>query len=428
MSLWGADLAKGKKLYRDHCANCHGNTGRPEFPDAPNFRRGEGLRKSDVELARDLKTGKMMSILRVTALAWFTLVFTIACSDQSTDSGSGSDSDVVEAIEKEVVLEGYQVGPNVYVRSLKSDPAANRLWVGTSGGVMEIDLASNQPVNTFTRDHGLANEYVFAIGLDSDGYKWFGTNAGGVSRYKEGEWETFFPMHGLADYWVYTFAEQANRAYWIGTWAGVNRFDLDTGEMTTYVEELINEWVYGIGIDSKDQVWFGTEGGVTMFDGNDWVHWTHEDGLGIANYDNLPISPNTGLGTRSRHDLSIYVDGQISYNPNYIFAVHVDPEDRVWVGTWGGGVAVYSDGKWENHGKADGLAGNIVYSIAQDQSGAMWFGTNEGLSRLADDGWRTYGTADGLLGEHVYAIEIDPKGDIWVGSLGGVVRMGHPES
>ena len=54
-----ADINKGKEVYRDHCANCHGDTGRPEFPDAPNLRRGEGLSKSDVELARDLKNGIM---------------------------------------------------------------------------------------------------------------------------------------------------------------------------------------------------------------------------------------------------------------------------------------------------------------------------------------------------------------------------------
>ena len=42
------------------------------------------------------------------------------------------------------------------------------LWVGTSLGAMEIELATRELKNTFTRDHGLANEYVFGIGIDAD--------------------------------------------------------------------------------------------------------------------------------------------------------------------------------------------------------------------------------------------------------------------
>ena len=106
------------------------------------------------------------------------------------------------------VAERFEVGSGIYVRALAIEDATNTLWVGTSMGVMEIGLDDQALRNTFTRQHGLANEYVFAIGIDSQGYKWFGTNAGGASRYKDGDWDVFFPMHGLADYWIYAFAEQ----------------------------------------------------------------------------------------------------------------------------------------------------------------------------------------------------------------------------
>ena len=85
------------------------------------------------------------------------------------------------------VLEKIEVGAGVYVRALAVEPKANVVWVGTSAGVHEIDLSSLKPRNTFTRSEGLANEYVFAIGIDQKGYKWFGTNAGGVSRYRDGQ-------------------------------------------------------------------------------------------------------------------------------------------------------------------------------------------------------------------------------------------------
>lgn len=322
------------------------------------------------------------------------------------------------------VVEKFAVGTNVYVRALTIDPASNSLWVGTSTGVLEVDLAGGKLRNTFTREHGLANEYVFAIGIDRDGYKWFGTNAGGVSRYRDGSWKTYFPMHGLADYWVYSFASQSDGTLWIGTWAGVTRVDPATGEFTNYVDELVNEWVYGIAVDSRDRVWFATEGGVSMFNGALWSEWTHRDGLGAANADALPPSKNTGLGTRSRHDLGVLRGGQATYNPNYVFAALAAPDDSIWVGTWGGGVSRFDSKTWKNFTTADGLAGNIVYSIGRDDAGVFWFGTNRGVSRFDGETWITFDRASGLLDDHVYAIAVAPAGDVWVGTRGGVTRIG----
>ncbi len=323
------------------------------------------------------------------------------------------------------VKDAFEVGPSVYVRALAVEPARGALWVGTSAGVHEVDVASGKLRNTFTRKEGLANEYVFAVGLDRKGHKWFGTNAGGVSRYKDGQWKTFFPMHGLADYWIYSFAEQKNGDFWIGTWAGVNKVDGKTGKFSTYVKELVNEWVYGISVDARDRVWFGTEGGVSMFDGKAWTSWTHQQGLGAPNEDKLPFSANTGLGTRSRHDLSVGADGPATYNPNYVFSILAAADGSVWAGTWGGGAARWDGKAWTNFTRRQGLAGDIVYSIAQDKNGHLWFGTNRGLSRHDGRSFKNFGVAEGLLDQNVYAVAVGPDGDIWAGTRKGVARLGR---
>lgn len=324
------------------------------------------------------------------------------------------------------VMETFNVGDDTYVRALAVEQKTGSLWVGTSKGVHEIDIASGKPRHTFTRDSGLANEYVFAIGIDKAGYKWFGTNAGGVSRYRDGKWKTYFPMHGLADYWVYSFASQKNGDLWIGTWAGANVVDLKTIKFRTYVKELINEWVYGLGVDSRDQVWFGTEGGVSMFDGKTWRSWTHKDGLGADNPKKLLTSPNTGLGTRSRHDLGLLTqDGSPSYNPNYVFSIFVAADQSIWAGTWGGGVSRFDGKKWTNFTAKDGLAGDIVYSIAQDAKGDMWFGTSNGLTRYNGKAWLSINVHTGLLDNNVYALAVAPNGDIWAGTKRGVARIGQ---
>jgi len=321
------------------------------------------------------------------------------------------------------VVDTFEVGANAYVRALTIELARSAIWVGTSVGVHEVDLDTLKPRQTFTRKEGLANEYVFAVGVDAQGYKWFGTNAGGTSRFKDGQWKTYFPMHGLADYWIYSFASQKDGSLWIGTWAGANKVDLKTMKFTTYVKQLVNEWVYGLGVDAKDRVWFGTEGGVSMFDGKAWKSWTHKDGLGAANEQNLPFSANTGLGTRTRHDLTTSTEGRATYNPNYVFAIHVAPDDAVWAGTWGGGVSRFDGQRWTNLTAKDGLAGNIVYTIAQGKDGNFWFGTNKGVSRYDGKTWQNFGKKDGLLEDNVYALAVTPKGEVWAGTRRGVTRI-----
>ena len=324
----------------------------------------------------------------------------------------------------ERVIESFEVGPNVYVRALTVEKATQTLWVGTSAGVHEIDLKTAKARNTFTRSHGLANEYVFAVGIDSKGYKWFGTNAGGASRYKNGKWKTYFPMHGLADYWIYAFANDRTGNLWIGTWAGVNLFNVKTGKFTTYVKELINEWVYGIDVDPQGRIWLGTEGGISMYDGKSWRAWTHKDGMGAANPAVLPASPNTGLGTRSRHDLAVEVEGMPSYNPSYVFSILAAPDGAIWAGTWGGGVARFDGKAFRNFTTAEGMAGNIVYAIVRDANGVFWFGTDKGVTRYDGKAFHSLGRKDGLLDNHVYALAVGPDGDIWAGTKRGVSRIG----
>lgn len=342
------------------------------------------------------------------------LAATLACGEPAPGpAGSG-----------ERVLETFGVGDSVYVRALTIERPST-LWVGTSVGVHEVDLSTSKPRNTFARQHGLANEYVFAVGIDRAGYKWFGTNAGGASRYRGGKWKTYFPMHGLADYWVYAFANDKSGSLWIGTWAGASRFDPKSGKFTNYVKELVNEWVYGISVDRAGRIWFGTEGGVSMFDGKTWKSWTHKDGVGAANTEKLPPSANTGLGTRLRHDLKVQAGGSDTFNPNYVFSIYVAADDTVWAGTWGGGVARYDGKRWTNLTKSDGLAGNLVYSIAQDEKGVLWFGTDGGVSRYDGKGFRNLTRRDGLLENHVYALAVVPNGDVWAGTKHGVARIGR---
>ena len=118
------------------------------------------------------------------------------------------------------------------------------------------------------------------------------------------------------------------------------------------------------------------------------------------------------------------VEGSTSYNPNYVFSIHADPEGRIWAGTWGGGVSRYDGGKWTNLTVKDGLAGNIVYAIVQESNGTLWFGTNGGVSRYDGKTWQSFTRREGLLDTNVYALAVDGKGSVWAGTRRGVARIG----
>ncbi|MBF0142303.1 MAG: regulator [Magnetococcales bacterium] len=323
------------------------------------------------------------------------------------------------------ILDSFEVGEDVYVRSLFTDESEKALWIGTSVGVLEIDVESREVRRTLTRQEGLANEYVFAIGRDAGGGIVFGTNAGGMSRLKDGKWKTYFPMHGLADYWVYSFLSHPDGGLWIGTWAGVNRLDLKSDRFTTYVKELVNEWVYAMALDSHQRIWFGTEGGISRFDGKEWRSWTHEDGLGASNGDNLPASPNTGLGTRRRHDLGVLSNGAPTYNPNYVFSLVMEPGDILWAGTWGGGVSRFDGEKWTSFTNREGLPGNIVYSLVRDRDGVIWAGTNNGLGLFHQGKWRPFDGNLAMTGQNIYTLAVTPDGTLWAGARGRVFHIGQ---
>ena len=84
------------------------------------------------------------------------------------------------------------------------------------------------------------------------------------------------------------------------------------------------------------------------------------------------------------------------------------------------------NGHWRNFTQQDGLAGNIVYSIAEDQQGRIWVGTDGGVSMYDGKMWHSLTQRQGLPQSSVYAIATDAQ-SVWLGMKGSVIRLGHLE-
>lgn len=67
-------------------------------------------------------------------------------------------------------------------------------------------------------------------------------------------------------------------------------------------------------------------------------------------------------------------------------SLRTDPDRYLWIGTDGGGVVLYKDGKFQSYSAADGLTNGFVRTIYQDSKGVVWVGTDDGLFSVR--GWR----------------------------------------
>jgi ligand-binding sensor domain-containing protein len=71
-----------------------------------------------------------------------------------------------------------------------------------------------------------------------------------------------------------------------------------------------------------------------------------------------------------------------------------------------------------------GLPSSRVLSLARDDSGNIWFGTEAGLARYDQGRWQTFRAGDmGLVEDRVYALTTDSDGRLWVGTSSGAAVL-----
>jgi ligand-binding sensor domain-containing protein len=114
---------------------------------------------------------------------------------------------------------------------------------------------------------------------------------------------------------------------------------------------------------------------------------------------------------------------------NDISALLVDG-DRLYVGTFDGGLGYLEGGRWRRLGGVD----SRVDALALQRKGndaTLWVGTPRGLYRVRDEGAaiRRFGTADGLRHRHIHSLAPLRDGSLLVGTgLGAAIVAGEQVS
>ena len=119
---------------------------------------------------------------------------------------------------------------------------------------------------------------------------------------------------------------------------------------------------------------------------------------------------------------------------NGVFHVSRWTEDKMLVGTYGGGLAVFDEtrDKFKIFNVPDGLADAFVYDTLVMPNGDLWIATWSGANRvnkgrLEDpQAWETYtveNTDNGLPNDWVYGLELGKNGVVWLATEGGLARF-----
>ncbi|MFQ5449076.1 MAG: two-component regulator propeller domain-containing protein [Nitrospinaceae bacterium] len=310
------------------------------------------------------------------------------------------------------------------------------LWMGTSHGVIRYDTTTAIGYELFDNQNALLSNGIFSIVLDKNHHAWVGTYGGGLSHYDGTRWVNINTPQGLCDSFVYDL-EFLGDTMWIATWSGVNRVSGDPFSRQSWksftVENthggLIDDWVYALEIGKDRRIWFGTESGISVFDGTKWRNWDHTRGLG-AEYETVKadnrgvVSPFQG-GHHATHGPGLPNLGSQDYRPNYVVSMRLDQKNRLWIGTWGGGLSVFDTRtfRFRNFTVRDGLPGNYILAIEEGPLGNLWIGSNGGLSRFDGKTFLNYSELNGLASNFTFSIEFAPDHSLWLGGHSAMNRL-----
>jgi len=330
--------------------------------------------------------------------------------------------------------------PDVNVLAILED-REGYLWFGTEdGGVSRYD---GQSFTTFTKEDGLAGNGVTSILEDREGYLWFGAGGwnvegSGVSRYDGHGFVTFTTEDGLAHNNVWSILEDKEGCLWFGTsGGGVSHYDGHGFVTFTTEDGLAHNDIRAIVEDRDGNLWFGTYGGgvsrydvAKLRDGRSFVNFTTEDGLNFNSVTSIAEDKEGNLwfgtywGGVSRYDGTSFLkfSRKDGLADNRITSIAEDRESNLWFGTYAGGVSCYDGKRFLTFTVEDGLADNRVNSILEDGGGYLWFGTYGGASRYDMGSFATFTTRDGLANNDVRAAAEDRAGNLWFGTHEGVSR------
>ncbi|HNW60910.1 MAG TPA: FlgD immunoglobulin-like domain containing protein [bacterium] len=330
--------------------------------------------------------------------------------------------------------------PSRIVTSLIVDDA-NLKWVGVYyEGVTNYDDVSWHKVNTSSS--GLPGNSIKSIAIDDSGHKWIGTETTGAAKFDGINWTLFNSQTGipalgstnailidsLDRHWfgsnnglilhsgsqwktynsgnsdlpvnkVTSLARGQKNDIWLGTTGGgMARFDGQSWSVYNKINtSLPDSNITVVAVDRSGNKWLGTQsGGLVMFDGAKCIIFNKSNSLlpdnrilslYIDRADNKWIGTVSGLTRYDTTGWTLYKLTDLGILTNQVMTITADAAERIWLGTYGGGIAVFDGARWQSWSHANsGLPYDYVYTIQIDALNNKWIGTANGLAVFNENG------------------------------------------
>ena len=317
-----------------------------------------------------------------------------------------------------------------------AETSAGVLAGGTSSDGLWLFFAdqTNTPALHLDHTNGLPSDWVISLWEDREKNLWCGTGAGLVVI-RPNNIETISPPDNWKSRPVLSVLPTPDGALWVGT-EGAGLYRLQDGSWTNFdsAQSLRNPYVWSLAADSSGKVWAGTWGGGLFAQKADAFDFA--PGLGdfrapipalLFLGDELWIGTTTGV-LRYKEGKS---DGftEIAGKPfGDVRAIAEDKSGALWFGTAGGGLVRREKGNFRRFKKSDGLSSDFIECLHFANDGALWVGTfGGGLNRFKDGKFSVINRDQGLPNSVIGHIESDERGFFWMSSYGGILRASEKE-
>jgi serine/threonine protein kinase len=194
---------------------------------------------------------------------------------------------------------------------------------------------------------------IQSVGQDGRGQLWVGLAGDGLDYQQGDEWTRYVFEGGTQANTMQAIISDRSKGVWIGTREGAVHFDGEGWSFYTSDDGLSGNDVRAITVAHDDAVWFGTWGdGLTS--------WQEDRVVTYRFGDNEKWNRITALQTLGK-DLWVGTQaGLVQFHPgaqemhytqaeglagDKVTGLATDPDGRLWVGTWGGGVSTFDQSR-----------------------------------------------------------------------------------
>jgi len=299
-------------------------------------------------------------------------------------------------------------------------------------------LRQDYSVRTWTSDNGLPVNSIRAIAQTPDGFIWLATEEGLV-RFDGNSFFTFDPSNtpNFADKDVQSLYIFRDSSMVVGFYHG-DILSYKKLQFNRLFDRELNwiKCVLSLADDPGKGLWFGTDGiglGHLAFDGQ-MTFITDKNGLPNTFIQTLLPDRDSSLWIGTRFGLCHLKNGIVrvystrdGLSHNDIRSLCFDENRNLWIGTNGGGINIFSQGKFSRYAAFGKTVSQNIFTLYRDSGGGIWIGTNSGLYMMKDGRVSGITSSEGLSGNIITSVFEDREHTIWVGTEGSGLNALRPK-